>query len=204
MGLENTFKTWRRRRSDEKLFRQLCDAHQLRAEQRRLLGALADRYRLVRISEIFVRPSLFTASPDRGSWSDQKVSELRDILFAEIAAATTTNRQPAPSAATPTNPIAEPDRVREPSSVFGKRRAAPESAARERGPARERGQERTSTSGGNASSPIEPPTGGTASGELADESPTTGPLPETEAAVFLVREVIDDPAIDGAVPTVRE
>jgi len=84
---ERTMKTWRRRRADYRLFRELCDAHQLASRQRHLLTALADRYRLVRLSEIFVRPSLYITSPDRGTWSNAEIRDLKSLLFAPAGTA---------------------------------------------------------------------------------------------------------------------
>lgn len=64
-------------RADEKLFRHLVEAHGLDGDGAELLTALADEHELVRISEIFLRPSLVDASPDAKRWSADDVARLR-------------------------------------------------------------------------------------------------------------------------------
>ena len=67
-------------RADERLFRHLGKAHHLSNRELELLTALADEHELVRLSEIFVRPSLIDTSPDDKRWTLDQVATLHHKL----------------------------------------------------------------------------------------------------------------------------
>lgn len=75
--LERRLRNWRQARADERLFRHLGAIHDLDRRQLELLIALADHHRLVRISEIFVRPSLLGTNPDPEEWSDAELAAVQ-------------------------------------------------------------------------------------------------------------------------------
>ena len=72
---------WRRARADERLFRHLAAVHRLDPRDLELLTALADQHHLVRVAEIFVRPSLFEENPDPRRWSDSQLEEIRQRIY---------------------------------------------------------------------------------------------------------------------------
>ena len=78
--LEKRLQKWRKVRADVRLFRHLSRIHDLTTEDMEILTALADHHRLVRLSEIFVRPGLFEDSPDPQRWDFACVQELRRRL----------------------------------------------------------------------------------------------------------------------------
>ena len=78
--MERRLTRWRRGRADQRLYRHLGQTHRLGSEELELLTALADHHRLVRLSEIFVRPGLFNGSPDPSRWGPREVRALRDRI----------------------------------------------------------------------------------------------------------------------------
>ncbi|MFN0059127.1 MAG: hypothetical protein ACKVX7_11765 [Planctomycetota bacterium] len=92
LSIDRMVRTWRNHRADRALFDRLCVAHGLDAEDRELLIDLADHHGLVRMSQVFMRPSLFRGNVGTGRESTERLTKLRERLFVEPA-------QSAPSAA---------------------------------------------------------------------------------------------------------
>ena len=67
----------------QKLFRELCLAHDLDRAAQKLLGQLADAFHLAQPAEVFVRPSVFTAEqlPDHLRAEAARIAELHERLF---------------------------------------------------------------------------------------------------------------------------
>ncbi|MEE8142338.1 MAG: hypothetical protein V3T77_04500 [Planctomycetota bacterium] len=76
MTLEKRLRKWRMARADLRLFRHLSRVHRLATDEVELLLALADQHCLVRASEIFLRPGLFSGTPDGQRWRSSQVREL--------------------------------------------------------------------------------------------------------------------------------
>ena len=70
-------RSWRRARADQRLFRHLAAVHRLDPADMELLAAVADQHQLVRLAEIFVRPSLLATNPDPQRWADAQLATLR-------------------------------------------------------------------------------------------------------------------------------
>ncbi len=75
------FERWQRSRADERLFRHLAEVHGLDDDDIELLASIADHQRLVRISEIFLRPSLFSVNPDAERWPARDLVRIRQRIF---------------------------------------------------------------------------------------------------------------------------
>lgn len=103
---------WQRQRSDLRLFRHLARHLDVDADEQQLLVAIADRHGLVRVSEIFLRPSLVTHSPEPTRWTHARVGDLRRRLFPAV----NVEREPHTDRATPPDDDADPpvDPVPEP------------------------------------------------------------------------------------------
>ena len=88
--LVRRLRNWQSQRADEKLFRQLARVHELGPEDMEQLVAIADHYRLVRLSEVFVRPSLLqgTNLPNGPTLIDRQ--RLSRKIFGELPAPMTT------------------------------------------------------------------------------------------------------------------
>ncbi|MCA8962152.1 MAG: hypothetical protein KDC38_16615 [Planctomycetes bacterium] len=192
LAIERALVDWRRRRADERLFQRLADANDLSADDRKLLFALADRHRLVRRSEIFVRPSLFATSPDRATWPTRKLSELAQRLFGpddvrNIGGSETKVLSPRGA---PLESIASAD----------DREAV--AATPEREPAK-----LVHGIPLPAISPAEPAVSATPEPRAVDPRPSAPMLPsplsqrsEPDDPPRLVREAVDDPDVDGIAP----
>ncbi|MEM7164327.1 MAG: hypothetical protein AAF581_02630 [Planctomycetota bacterium] len=87
-ALGKRLRQWRRTRADERLFHHLSELFELEARDEDVLISLADEHRLVRISEIFVRPSLWQSSPDPRNYSDAEIGKLHTRVFGSNAANT--------------------------------------------------------------------------------------------------------------------
>ena len=83
MAFEKQIRDWKRHRADQRLFRHLASIHQIEAEQLKLLNAIAEEARLVRVSEVFVRPDLFDRNPDRSQFTDRQLARLRKQVIGE-------------------------------------------------------------------------------------------------------------------------
>lgn len=90
MNWSNTLRRWQRERDDRRLFRYLCDLHRLAPRERKLLLALGEQGRVLRDSEIFVRPALFARSPEPKTWPHHEVAQLHAKLFGVIHVAAPT------------------------------------------------------------------------------------------------------------------
>ena len=82
--MDNRLNKWRLARADLRLFRHLSRVHRLALEEVELLIALADQHRLVRVSEIFLRPGLFSGTPDGQRWKSSQVRQLGQRLTRDI------------------------------------------------------------------------------------------------------------------------
>ncbi len=80
-AIQRRVNQWRRNRSDYKLFQHLSEVHELTSKQKDILVSIANRHKLVRISEIFVRPSLFALSPNLKKYSNEELMELCKLLI---------------------------------------------------------------------------------------------------------------------------
>lgn len=81
MNLADVRKKWNRDRNDRRLFRFLADLHHLSPRERKLLLAIGSAGRVLRTSEVFVRPSLFARSPEPKTWPHFEVAQLHTKLF---------------------------------------------------------------------------------------------------------------------------
>ena len=75
------FERWQKGRADERLFRHLAEVHGLEKDDVELLVSLADHHQLVRIAEIFLRPSLFSLNPDAERWPARNLVRIRQRIF---------------------------------------------------------------------------------------------------------------------------
>ena len=80
-ALAKRVRQWRRTRADERLFKHLAELFKLERRDEDVLIGLADEHKLVRISEVFVRPSLWKKSPDPRSYPDKEMTALRQRVF---------------------------------------------------------------------------------------------------------------------------
>ena len=80
-ALDRFLNRWKQNRDDVRLFQHLADVHEPDPAQQELLGAIAERESVVRLSEIFVRPALVERSPDPSRWPAPEVKRLRQRLF---------------------------------------------------------------------------------------------------------------------------
>lgn len=83
--LGKRFRTWQKQRADGRLFQHLCQLRELDKSDVDLLTALAERHGLVRLSEVFVRPSLFAGKPEAPS-DGSRLEQLRLRLFGDALA----------------------------------------------------------------------------------------------------------------------
>lgn len=90
MNWSSTLRRWQRERDDRRLFRYLCDLHRLAPRERKLLTALGEQGRVLRESEIFVRPALFARSPEPKTWPHHEVAQLHAKLFGVVHVAAPT------------------------------------------------------------------------------------------------------------------
>ena len=72
---------WRKNRADERLFRHLASVFELESREEEILIAVADVNQTVRLSEVFVRPSLLQKNPEPGEFDDREVVQLRNRIF---------------------------------------------------------------------------------------------------------------------------
>lgn len=96
---------WRRMRTDERLFKHLSELFQLEARDEDVLIAIADHHKLVRISEVFVRPQLWAQTPALKDLDEAEMADLHRRVFGEqpgpaTTAATTSESSDAPPATT--------------------------------------------------------------------------------------------------------
>ena len=75
------FDRWQKGRADDRLFRHLAEVHGLEKDDMGLLVSLADHHRLVRVAEIFLRPSLFSVNPDEQRWPARDLVRIRQRIF---------------------------------------------------------------------------------------------------------------------------
>ncbi|TWU27321.1 hypothetical protein [Bythopirellula polymerisocia] len=89
-GITAAFVTYRRRNDlgrpctdSQKLFRELCLAHDLDRSAQKLLGQLAEAFHLAQPSEVFVRPRVFSPEqlPEHLQDEAARIAELRQRLF---------------------------------------------------------------------------------------------------------------------------
>jgi len=67
---------------DQQIFDHLVSLHSLDTDAVEILVATAEKHRLNRIAEIFVRPSLLASSPDPARWNDGEARRLGNQLGA--------------------------------------------------------------------------------------------------------------------------
>ena len=84
--LVRRLRDWQSHRADEKLFRHLARTHELDSDEIEQLVAIADHFRLVRLSEIFLRPSLLRGHSVTEGPSLLQQRQLAKKIFGEVAA----------------------------------------------------------------------------------------------------------------------